>query len=105
MEREAFSLNSFGRQVEQPQHYSPKINLLQCGATCPDAEVSSVGIMDELSNFHQFLQHTTPCVPAQFLSKTHLRSVCSQGSDRCEMGFFSLNDLWDSYDEWSAYGA
>eukprot|EP00250_Pteridium_aquilinum_P005782 c15824_g1_i1 orf=181-501(+) len=105
MEREVTSFNSFGWQGEQPHHYWPKKNVLQSGATRLDAEASPVGIIDASSNVQRFLQHTTPRVPAQFLPKTHLRSVCSQGSDRCEMGFFSLNDLWDSFDEWSAYGA
>ncbi|CAK7326631.1 unnamed protein product [Dovyalis caffra] len=55
------------------------------------------------SNLNRFLQSITPCVPAQYLSKTTMR-----GWRTCDVEFepyFVLGDLWESFKEWSAYGA
>ncbi|PRQ16608.1 hypothetical protein RchiOBHm_Chr7g0186041 [Rosa chinensis] len=55
------------------------------------------------SNLDRFLESTTPSVPAQYFSKTTMR-----GSRTCDVEFqsyFALNDLWESFREWSAYGA
>ncbi|XP_040374215.1 uncharacterized protein LOC112197430 isoform X2 [Rosa chinensis] len=56
-----------------------------------------------LSNLERFLQSITPSVPAQYLSKTTMR-----GLSTCDVEFqpfFVLGDLWESFKEWSAYGA
>lgn len=55
------------------------------------------------SNLERFLESTTPFVPAQYFSKTTMR-----GWKTCDVEFqhyFPLNDLWESFKEWSAYGA
>ncbi|XP_058087431.1 uncharacterized protein LOC131234509 [Magnolia sinica] len=55
------------------------------------------------SNLDRFLESTTPSVPAQYLSKTRMR-----GWWTCDVEFrpyFTLGDLWESFKEWSAYGA
>ncbi|KAE9588231.1 hypothetical protein Lal_00003302 [Lupinus albus] len=55
------------------------------------------------SNIDSFLQSTTPFVPAQYFSKTTMR-----GWKTCDVeyqSYFALNDLWESFKEWSAYGA
>ncbi|XP_057471210.1 uncharacterized protein LOC130773249 [Actinidia eriantha] len=55
------------------------------------------------TNLDRFLEHTTPIVPAQYFSKTSTR-----GWRSCEGEFhpyFVLGDLWESFKEWSAYGA
>ncbi|OIW16024.1 hypothetical protein TanjilG_04559 [Lupinus angustifolius] len=55
------------------------------------------------SNIDRFLQSTTPFVPAQYFSKTTMR-----GWKTCDIeyqSYFALNDLWESFKEWSAYGA
>ncbi|XP_008792833.1 uncharacterized protein LOC103709317 [Phoenix dactylifera] len=54
-------------------------------------------------NLDRFLKSTTPSVPAQYLPKTRLR-----GWRTCDVEYrpyFTLGDLWDSFKEWSAYGA
>ncbi|KAJ7954140.1 Protein of unknown function (DUF789) [Quillaja saponaria] len=56
-----------------------------------------------LSNLQRFLQSVIPSVPAQYLSKTSMR-----GRSTCDVEFqpyFVLGDLWESFEEWSAYGA
>ncbi|KAM4116507.1 hypothetical protein ACB094_02G056000 [Castanea mollissima] len=56
------------------------------------------------TNLDRFLEHTTPVVTAQYLSKTSIR-----GWRTCEPAvlnpYFVLGDLWESFKEWSAYGA
>ncbi|KAL2485093.1 Protein of unknown function (DUF789) [Abeliophyllum distichum] len=54
-------------------------------------------------NLERFLESITPSVPAQHLSKTTMR-----GWKTCNVEFqpyFVLGDLWESFKEWSAYGA
>ncbi|VFQ79400.1 unnamed protein product [Cuscuta campestris] len=51
------------------------------------------------TNLDRFLEYTTPKVPAQ----THTRCWRYQDSDFGP--YFILDDLWESFKEWSAYGA
>ncbi|XP_030537078.1 uncharacterized protein LOC115745645 [Rhodamnia argentea] len=55
------------------------------------------------SNLDRFLDSTTPSVQAQYFPKTIMR-----GWRTCDDEFqpyFTLGDLWNSFKEWSAYGA
>ncbi|RDX77424.1 hypothetical protein CR513_42462 [Mucuna pruriens] len=64
-------------------------------SSCPSEEPAS--------NIDRFLESTTPLVPAQYLAKTTMR-----GWKTCDVeyqSYFALNDLWESFKEWSAYGA
>nr|XP_043606874.1 uncharacterized protein LOC122578890 [Erigeron canadensis] len=59
------------------------------------------------SNLECFLDSTTPVVPSQFLPKGEIiklnRLWHPWARDKVE--FFTLSDLWNCFDEWSAYGA
>ncbi|CAA7058828.1 unnamed protein product [Microthlaspi erraticum] len=55
------------------------------------------------SNLDRFLEHTTPVVPARFLPMRSRREVKTHESE-CN-SYFVLEDLWESFAEWSAYGA
>ncbi|CAA3029476.1 Hypothetical predicted protein [Olea europaea subsp. europaea] len=59
------------------------------------------------SNLDNLLDYTTPSIPSQFLSKTETRKLNRLWNpfERETVEYFSLNDLWNSYDEWSVYGA
>ncbi|KAJ7246340.1 hypothetical protein O6H91_07G132800 [Diphasiastrum complanatum] len=60
------------------------------------------------SNLNQFLEFTTPSVLLQYLPKTCLWDQFSTRWKQLEaesIPFFTLGDLWNSFDEWSAYGA
>lgn len=59
------------------------------------------------SNLECFLDSTTPVVPSQFLSKSEIRNLNRLWHpwERERVEFFTLGDLWNSFDEWSAYGA
>ncbi|KAL6193361.1 hypothetical protein ACLB2K_034445 [Fragaria x ananassa] len=69
----------------------------------PVAVPAGEPVVKPLSNLERFLQSITPSVPAQYLSKTTMR-----GLSTCDVEFqpyFVLGDLWESFKEWSAYGA
>ncbi|KAL2967619.1 hypothetical protein AAZX31_16G185900 [Glycine max] len=59
------------------------------------------------SNLERFLQCVTPHVPSQTLPKSCFNDLNPLwqplGKDTVE--YFTLQDLWDCYYEWSAYGA
>ncbi|XP_021730287.1 uncharacterized protein LOC110697236 [Chenopodium quinoa] len=68
--------------------------------TTPGASVSS---SSHSTNLDRFLEHTTPSVPAQHFSKTSMKGWRTQ-DDEFRL-YFVLGDLWESFKEWSAYGA
>ncbi|XP_074358837.1 uncharacterized protein LOC141698120 [Apium graveolens] len=59
------------------------------------------------SNLDCFLNCTTPVAPSQFLPKSEIMKLNSLWHpwERDNVEFFTLSDLWNCYDEWSAYGA
>ncbi|GMI99680.1 hypothetical protein like AT4G03420 [Hibiscus trionum] len=59
------------------------------------------------SNLDCFLHCTTPTVKSQFLPKSEITSLNRlwHPSDTENVEYFTLSDLWNCYDEWSAYGA
>ncbi|MCD7452753.1 hypothetical protein HAX54_018055 [Datura stramonium] len=59
------------------------------------------------SNLDSFLDTTTPLVPSHFLAKSEIRNLNRlwHPTEREEIEYFTLADLWNCYDEWSAYGA
>ncbi|XP_075488820.1 uncharacterized protein LOC142527775 [Primulina tabacum] len=65
-----------------------------------DKEVS------EQTNLKRFLNCTTPVVPSQFLSQNEMRKLNKLWHPwgRENIDYFTLGDLWDSFDEWSACG-
>jgi hypothetical protein len=66
------------------------------------AEPDLEPVTSSLCNLDRFLEFVVPSVPAQYLSKTTMR-----GLRTCDMEFqpyFVLDDLWESFKEWSAYG-
>ncbi|CAN6463320.1 unnamed protein product [Victoria cruziana] len=59
------------------------------------------------SNLECFLHCTTPVIPSQFLPEKCVRDLNSlwHPLDKSRIEYFTLGDLWDRYNEWSAYGA
>ncbi|KAE8672925.1 (RS)-norcoclaurine 6-O-methyltransferase-like isoform 1 [Hibiscus syriacus] len=59
------------------------------------------------SNLACFLHCTTPTVRSQFLPKSEIRNLNRLWHpwEREKVEFFTLGDLWNCYDEGSAYGA
>lgn len=63
----------------------------------------SVSARGEGSNLDRFLEYTTPVVSVQYLSKSSTRQRRTQEPKLHP--YFVLGDLWESFKEWSAYGA
>lgn len=59
------------------------------------------------TNLECFMDCTTPVVPSQFLSKSDMRKLNKLWHpwEREKVDYFTLGDLWNSFDEWSACGA
>ncbi|XP_022994638.1 uncharacterized protein LOC111490289 isoform X2 [Cucurbita maxima] len=59
------------------------------------------------SNLERFLQCVTPSVPWRTLPQSCLHDLNShwQQPDKDTIQYFTLGELWDCYNEWSAYGA
>lgn len=59
------------------------------------------------SNLGRFLDCTTPIVRSKILPKTSVRNLNRLWHpwERETIEYFTLEDLWGCYDEWSAYGA
>lgn len=55
------------------------------------------------TNLDRFLEYTTPVVPAQYFPKTSMKGWRTQEDEF--RSYFVLGDLWESFKEWSAYGA
>ncbi|XP_022846610.1 uncharacterized protein LOC111369358 isoform X1 [Olea europaea var. sylvestris] len=54
-------------------------------------------------NLERFLESITPSVPASHLSKTTIRGLKTSNVEF--QPYFVLGDLWESFKEWSVYGA
>ncbi|XP_009129769.1 uncharacterized protein LOC103854581 isoform X2 [Brassica rapa] len=87
-------------------HGKSKNRVVSSGSEVSVASSESSGsgrVQREASNLDRFLEHTTPFVPPRFLpmrSKRELKTGESESSS-----YFVLEDLWESFAEWSAYGA
>ncbi|KAF9677954.1 hypothetical protein SADUNF_Sadunf08G0161600 [Salix dunnii] len=75
----------------------------QCGSNCSVS--GRVGSDTNSTNLDRFLEYTTPVVPAQFLPKTSVGGWRTRGVQHHQNLYFVLGDLWESFKEWSAYGA
>ncbi|KAJ6889695.1 hypothetical protein NC651_023444 [Populus alba x Populus x berolinensis] len=75
----------------------------QCGSNCSVS--GRVGPESNSTNLDRFLEYTTPIVPAQFLPKTSVREWRTCEVQHHQNFYFVLGDLWESFKEWSAYGA
>ncbi|KAM7279796.1 hypothetical protein ACFE04_006930 [Oxalis oulophora] len=67
-----------------------------------DQSYTPDSVVNPRCNLDRFLDSTTPLLPVYYFSKTTMR-----GWKTCDvefMPYFTLADLWDSFEEWSAYG-
>ncbi|KAK7329506.1 hypothetical protein VNO77_23676 [Canavalia gladiata] len=68
-----------------------------------DCSASSSRTTCEVSNLCRFLEHTTPHVPAQYFPMRSKRRWKTMEEELHP--YYVLGDLWESFNEWSAYGA
>ncbi|WJX23465.1 hypothetical protein P8452_12670 [Trifolium repens] len=92
------------QQQEQQEQESTLIeNNMPCSSSDNSVSSSSIETTCDASNLCRFLEHTTPHVPAQYFpmkSKRRWRPMETELQP-----YFVLGDLWESFKEWSAYGA
>lgn len=81
------------RKVQNKQQHQEKQQELE----------SNLSSSDLVTNLDRFMKHTTPIVTAQHFPKTSLKGWRNQKNDYHP--YFILGDLWESFKEWSAYGA
>ncbi|VVB00945.1 unnamed protein product [Arabis nemorensis] len=67
-----------------------------------DCSAPTTTTTDTSSNLGRFLECTTPVVHTQHLPMTSIKGWRTREPEYCP--YFLLNDLWDSFEEWSAYG-
>ncbi|KAE8698859.1 putative Gamma-glutamyl-gamma-aminobutyrate hydrolase [Hibiscus syriacus] len=60
-------------------------------------------VVSPLSNLERFLDSVMPSVPALYLSKRTIREWRTRDGEF--QPYFMLGDLWETFKEWSAYGA
>ncbi|GAU33840.1 hypothetical protein TSUD_393480 [Trifolium subterraneum] len=92
------------RQQQQELQESTLIdNNMPCSSSDNSVSSSSVETTCDATNLCRFLEHTTPHVAAQYFpmkSKRRWRPMETELQP-----YFVLGDLWESFKEWSAYGA
>lgn len=69
----------------------------------PGLVTTSEPVVSPSSNLERFLESVMPSVPALYPSKTTMRGWRTCGEEF--QPYFVLDDLWESFKEWSAYGA
>ncbi|XP_004487803.1 uncharacterized protein [Cicer arietinum] len=92
------------RKQRQEQEQKQELTLVEnrpCSSS--DSSVSSHETTCDASNLCRFLEHTTPLVPAQNFSMRSKRRWKIMETEL--QPYFVLGDLWESFKEWSAYGA
>lgn len=104
---------------EERLHYSPpvmrkynqqqqqRLKLKSKSSSLPErrgvGSGSDDGATPSKTNLDRFLEHTTPAVVAQRFPKMSVRRWRTCDSELHP--YFVLGDLWDSFREWSVYGA
>lgn len=89
----------------QPKHVRDEDHIVSdaCSRAVSSPVSAASGRKACCCNLDRFLESTTPTVPLQYLPKTFMKGW--RDSEAKSMPFFSLGDLWESFNEWSAYGA
>ncbi|KAL5209241.1 hypothetical protein ABZP36_004864 [Zizania latifolia] len=83
----------------------PSVASTATATAAADVNVNvNVTAVEEGGNLERFLTSTTPSVPFQFLPKMSLK-MWRTGDSMNASPYFCLEDLWESFREWSAYGA
>ncbi|KAM1215773.1 hypothetical protein ACFX2J_012142 [Malus domestica] len=84
------------KKLEEEKHQRQSVD-------SDDCETSYSSGSGDATNLDRFLEYTTPVVAAQYFSKTSVRGWRSREAELHP--YFVLGDLWESFKEWSAYGA
>lgn len=78
------------------------------GNTMSSDELVFASVASSSCNLDSFLECTMPKLQCKYMPKSFVRAGAAQLRRPFEeerVPFYTLGDLWDSFDEWSAYGA
>ncbi|CAN6548288.1 unnamed protein product [Malus baccata var. baccata] len=87
--------------VRQRQHQQQSVDSDDCATSYSSG--SGREVVSDATNLYRFLEYTTPVVVAQYFPKTGVKGWRTRESELHP--YFVLGDLWESFKEWSAYGA
>ncbi|ONI28152.1 hypothetical protein PRUPE_1G126800 [Prunus persica] len=89
------------QKLEQEKHQRQSVESDDCATS--HSSGSGRAVLTDATNLDRFLEYTTPVVQAQYIPKTSVRRWRTHEPDLHP--YFVLGDLWESFKEWSAYGA
>ncbi|CAK8531634.1 unnamed protein product [Lathyrus sativus] len=94
------------QRQQQEEQEELESTLMENNRPCSSSDnsvSSSLETTCEASNLCKFLEYTTPFVPAQYRPMRSKRRLKTMETEL--QPYFVLGDLWESFKEWSAYGA
>ncbi|PQQ14184.1 uncharacterized protein Pyn_23845 [Prunus yedoensis var. nudiflora] len=89
------------QKLEQEKHRRQSVESDDCATS--HSSGSGRAVLTDATNLDRFLEYTTPVVQAQYIPKTSVRRWRTHEPELHP--YFVLGDLWESFKEWSAYGA
>ncbi|CAL8991289.1 unnamed protein product [Prunus brigantina] len=89
------------QKLEQEKHQRQSVESDDCATS--HSSGSGRAVLTDATNLDRFLEYTTPVVQAQYIPKTSVRRWRTHEPELHP--YFVLGDLWESFKEWSAYGA
>uniref|UniRef100_A0A1J3DGP8 DUF789 domain-containing protein n=1 Tax=Noccaea caerulescens TaxID=107243 RepID=A0A1J3DGP8_NOCCA len=92
------------KEKEKEKEMNRLLSAAESPEECSTSDCSVPGRVttESWSNLGRFLDCTTPLVHTQYLPMTSIKRWRTREPEYCP--YFLLNDLWDSFEEWSAYG-
>ncbi|XP_022874675.1 uncharacterized protein LOC111393398 isoform X2 [Olea europaea var. sylvestris] len=97
------AMRKYNQQQQQQQQLKSKSKSSPLPERRGIGSDSDDGAAPSKTNLDRFLEHTTPAVVAQRFPKSRVRGW--RNRDSVLHSYFILGDLWDSFREWSVYGA
>ncbi|CAN6676828.1 unnamed protein product [Malus baccata var. baccata] len=89
------------QKLREEKHQRQSVDSDDCATSYSSG--SGREVVSDATNLYRFLEYTTPVVVAQYFPKTGVKGWRTRESELHP--YFVLGDLWESFKEWSAYGA
>ncbi|XP_009347366.2 uncharacterized protein LOC103939038 [Pyrus x bretschneideri] len=89
------------QKLQEEKHQRQSVDSDDCATSYSSG--SGREVVSNATNLDRFLEYTTPVVVAQYFPKTSVEGWRTRESELHP--YFVLGDLWESFKEWSAYGA
>ncbi|KAM1083321.1 hypothetical protein ACFX19_022141 [Malus domestica] len=89
------------QKLQEEKHQRQSVDSDDCATSYSSG--SGREVVSDATNLDRFLEYTAPVVVAQYFPKTSVKGWRTRESELHP--YFVLGDLWESFKEWSAYGA